>query len=205
MKKTLLIPAALLALTFTACRETTPAEQAAAPDQTAVLVPNGDPTAGDLADSAGNKMERAGDKMADAWNNIDWNTPVAKDWNEVNDKDIEVRGNEKYGIYSMGEDVMFALNSAELSATAKKKVSAVAKSINQRYKDAHIRIYGLADVTGDPNYNMELSQKRAEAVRAQLMADGLHADRVTVHGLGEAGASGGANKADRRVKIIALN
>lgn len=203
MKKILLIPAALFALTFTACRETTPAEQASAPDETAVLVPNGNPTAGDLADSAGNKIDRAGDNVADAWNDVDWNAPVTKDWTEVNDKDVEVRGNDRYGIYTMGEDVMFALNSADLSATAKKKVSAVAKSINQRFKDANVRVYGMTDVTGDAAANMELSKKRAEAVRAQLLADGLQADKVTVRGLGEAGASGGANMSDRRVKIVA--
>lgn len=203
MKKILLIPAALFALSFTACRETTPAEDAAHSDETAVVVPNGEPTAADYVDSAGNKIDRAGDAVADEWNDVDWNAPVTKDWTEVNDKDIEVRGNDRYGIYSMGEDVMFALNSADLSATAKKKVSAVAKSINQRFNGAHVRIYGLTDVTGDPNHNMELSKQRAESVRAQLLADGLQADKVTIVGLGEAGASGGANKADRRVKIIA--
>lgn len=202
MKKTFLIPAALFALTFTACRETTPSEEAAHSDQTAVLVPNGEPTAADLADSAGNKMDRAGDNMADAWNDVDFNAPVTKDWTEV-DKDVEVRGNDRYGIYSMGEDVMFALNSADLSATAKKKVSAVAKSINQRFNGATVRVYGMTDVTGDAANNMELSKKRADAVRAQLLADGLQADKVTVRGLGEAGADGGLNKADRRVKIVA--
>lgn len=203
MKKILLVPAALFALTFTACRETTPAEEAAHSDQTAVVVPNGDPTAADLVDSAGNKLDRAGDNVADAWNDVDWNAPVTKDWTEVNDKDVEVRGNDRYGIYSMGEDVMFALNSADLSAAAKKKVSMVAKSINQRFNGATVRVYGMTDVTGDAAANMELSKKRAEAVRAQLLADGLQADKVTVHGLGEAGASGGANMADRRVKIVA--
>lgn len=203
MKKILLVPAALFALTFTACRDTTPAEDAAHSDNTAVLVPNGDPTAADLVDSAGNKIDRAGDKVADTWNDIDWNLPVTRDWTEVNDKDIEVRGNERYGIYSLGQDVLFATGSASLTSAAKTKLKSIAGSINQRFKEADVRIMGFADATGAADANQELSKQRADAVRAQLMADGLNADKVTVSAMGESAATGGANQADRRVKIVA--
>ncbi len=203
MKKTLLIPAALLALTFTACRNSTPAEEAKVGEDTGVLMRNGDPTAADLADSAGNKMNRAGDKVADAWDDVDFRSPVVTDWKEIGDKDIEVRGNDRYGIYSLGQDLLFATGSASLTPAAKTKLKSVAGSINQRYKEADIRIIGFTDATGAADANQELSKKRADAVRAQLMADGLNAEKVTISAMGEAAASGGANAADRRVKIVA--
>ncbi|RYD51376.1 MAG: OmpA family protein [Sphingobacteriales bacterium] len=203
MKKTLLIPAALLALTFTACRDTTPSEEAAHSDNTAVLVPNGDPTAGDLVDSAGNKIDRASTAVKDEWNDVDWNTPVSKDYTEVTDKDIEVRGTERYGIYNVGENVLFATGSASLTSGAKAKIKSIAGSINQRYKDADVRIAGFTDAVGGAGANQELSKQRADAVRAELMANGLNADKVTVNAMGESQAAGGANQADRKVQIVA--
>ena len=131
MKKLLLVPAALMALTFTACRETTNTEDAAHSEDTAVLVPNGNPTAADHLDAAGNAIKEGASGTAAAvsdWTDVDYNSPTTK-WDEVNDKDIETRGTDKYGVYSLGENVLFATGSADLTANAKAKIKKVATSI----------------------------------------------------------------------------
>ncbi len=199
MKKLLLVPAALMALTFTACRETTPAEDAALPNDTAVLAPNGNPTAGELANQAGNAV--------DDWTDVDYNGPVTM-WDDVNDKDIETRGNDNYGIYSLGENVMFKTDSDMLSADAKAKIKKVGMSIGKRYANANIRIMGFADSRGTAGYNKELSEKRAEAVKAELISSGLDMNKVTVYGMGEASpVATNDTKAgmaeNRRVQIVA--
>ncbi len=203
MKKLLLVPAALMALTFTACRETTNAEDANHNDDTAVLVPNGNPTAGELANQAGNAVSNT----VDDWTDVDYNGPTTM-WDDVNDKDIETRGNDNYGIYSLGENVMFKTDSDMLSADAKAKIRKVGMSISKRYANANIRIMGFADSRGTAGYNKELSEKRAEAVKAELIASGLDMNKVTVYGMGEASpVATNDTKAgmaeNRRVQIVA--
>lgn len=39
--------------------------------------------------------------------------------------------------------------------------------------------------TGDPDYNTKLSQRRADAVRAELIRRGISGDRITAYGFGE--------------------
>jgi outer membrane protein OmpA-like peptidoglycan-associated protein len=44
---------------------------------------------------------------------------------------------------------------------------------------------GYTDTSGSPTYNMGLSWKRAKAVAAQLVADGVPASEIVEHGYGE--------------------
>ncbi|MCK5652015.1 MAG: OmpA family protein, partial [Gemmatimonadetes bacterium] len=53
--------------------------------------------------------------------------------------------------------------------------------------DADIEVHGHTDATGPEDYNMGLSQRRAEAVRDYLLENfsGLNADQFTVRQFGE--------------------
>jgi outer membrane protein OmpA-like peptidoglycan-associated protein len=51
--------------------------------------------------------------------------------------------------------------------------------------NAHITVSGNADTFGDKAYNQALSQKRAEAVRDALVADGINPATISVVGYGE--------------------
>ncbi len=77
----------------------------------------------------------------------------------------------------------FAFDSAELTAAGKEQL-AEAMSVN---KDAYIfRVYidGYTDRIGDDSYNLNLSQRRADAVQAELVAQGLPKERTRVSAYG---------------------
>ncbi len=63
--------------------------------------------------------------------------------------------------------------------------------IAQAASDSHtqnvttLEVNGYTDTSGSANYNMGLSIKRAKAVAAQLVADGVPASEIEMHGYGE--------------------
>jgi outer membrane protein OmpA-like peptidoglycan-associated protein len=54
----------------------------------------------------------------------------------------------------------------------------------KEYGDTNIEIFGYTDSSGKPEYNLTLSQKRAEAVKTYLIAKGLVANRFKTSGFG---------------------
>jgi len=48
----------------------------------------------------------------------------------------------------------------------------------------HVRIEGHTDNTGDPAYNIDLSQRRAEAVVQYLKEHGIGEERISGRGFG---------------------
>jgi len=71
----------------------------------------------------------------------------------------------------------------------------------------HISATGHADRAGSESYNMALSLRRADSVRAALIAGGIPADAITVAGRGESEPAvptpdGVKEQANRRVEII---
>jgi outer membrane protein OmpA-like peptidoglycan-associated protein len=67
----------------------------------------------------------------------------------------------------LAADVLFAFNSDRLSPAAQAELQETAKLIRERAKGP-IRVEGHTDSVGSPSYNLGLSQRRAEAVRAAL-------------------------------------
>lgn len=80
--------------------------------------------------------------------------------------------------------VYFAFDSAKLDDQAKQIVSQAA-DYHKTHPDARIALAGHTDLAGSADYNMRLSLRRADAVRAQLIADGLTGDQIQVTALGE--------------------
>ena len=105
-------------------------------------------------------------------------------------------------------DAKFANNSAKLDEASMDKVATVADFMNQ-YPDSTVVIKGFASDVGTPDYNMKLSQRRAEAVAKALETRfGIAADRISARGYGITqplipGKSKEANKANRRIEAEA--
>ncbi len=81
------------------------------------------------------------------------------------------------------EDVAFGSGRSSLHPEARASLGGVVEFVN-REPAKPIRIEGHTDASGNPNANLALSRKRAEAVRDALVADGVDASRISVIGLG---------------------
>lgn len=79
--------------------------------------------------------------------------------------------------------VRFDVNKATLTAQAKTNLDKLVP-VFKEYGDTNIDIFGYTDNTGKPEYNLTLSQKRAESVKAYLISKGLVASRFKTTGLG---------------------
>lgn len=85
---------------------------------------------------------------------------------------------------SLGILAHFGYNSSYLSDYSKTKLELVIKEMNQN-PGMRIKIHAYSDPIGANNYNMELSNKRANTVRDYLIAQGIDASRLEIASEGE--------------------
>jgi OOP family OmpA-OmpF porin len=82
-------------------------------------------------------------------------------------------------------EVVFAPGSTALSAEAREVLDGMAEALEDAPRDLRVEIGGHTDDAGDAADNLDLSQRRAEAVRAYLVAQGVPAERLVARGYGE--------------------
>ncbi len=97
-------------------------------------------------------------------------------------------------------DFLFNFNSFTLKAGAYPELDRVARILNQ-YPQTRIRVEGHTDSRGTAEYNMKLSQRRAEAVANALIQRGVDPVRITTIGFGESQPVSSDASANRRVEI----
>jgi OmpA-OmpF porin, OOP family len=87
-------------------------------------------------------------------------------------------------------DILFAFDEARLRHTETSKLDELARLPIRKDVD---RLYaiGHADRIGDYTYNVKLSERRAEAVRAYLQSKGIAAEVVRIEAKGEMNADTG--------------
>lgn len=103
--------------------------------------------------------------------------------------------------------VYFETSRAAIKAESHKLLSDVATILEAHPELLRIRIEGHTDSRGSAAYNKSLSQERAEAVRAHLIALGVAAERLDAIGYGEerplvGGDSAAAWEKNRRVDFF---
>lgn len=81
-------------------------------------------------------------------------------------------------------NVFFDLDSDRLQQGSYTELNALVKVLNQN-SDLRLLIEGHTDNQGDPEYNLELSRKRAESVQTYLIGKGISQDRLEIKGFGE--------------------
>jgi outer membrane protein OmpA-like peptidoglycan-associated protein len=101
---------------------------------------------------------------------------------------------------TLQSDVLFAFDSATLSAAARRRIEQAARAIAQR-RPRSVVVEGFTDSRGGAGYNLRLSQRRAEAVR-----QGLTGIKAQAAGRGEAApvasnATANGRSLNRRVEI----
>lgn len=118
---------------------------------------------------------------------------------------LQTRDSAKGLIVNMS-DVLFDVNQATLKPGAREKLAKVA-GILLAYPDLKIRVDGYTDSTGTPQYNRDLSQRRADTVRAYLLKQGIPADAVVSEGFGQddpvaTNATASGRQQNRRVEMV---
>jgi outer membrane protein OmpA-like peptidoglycan-associated protein len=103
----------------------------------------------------------------------------------------------------------FGFGKAKVPAHAKSELSEVANTLKNNPGQVVV-IEGHTDSVGNPDYNHSLAMKRAEAVRAALVRDGVESSRITIQSQGEqnpvaSNDTSVGRKENRRVQVMIGN
>jgi outer membrane protein OmpA-like peptidoglycan-associated protein len=118
---------------------------------------------------------------------------------------LQTRDTARGLIVSM-PDVLFAFNKYELKPEARERLAKIS-GIVLAYPDLKLEIDGYTDSIGSDEYNEQLSDKRAEAVRDFLVGNGVNMNSVVARGMGKAdpvadNSTAQGRQLNRRVELI---
>ena len=106
----------------------------------------------------------------------------------------------------LAERIQFEYDTANLTPDARAALREVAAFLQAHTELLLVRIDGYASAEGAADYNLALSQRRAQAVVDFLVGQGVAAGRLTARGLGEVGQEGTETvlAPNRKVELSAL-
>jgi peptidoglycan-associated lipoprotein len=115
-------------------------------------------------------------------------------------------------LYSMvlsDDSVRFPTDGRELSPEAQARLQELAEKLKTDNKNVYVEIQGHTDSTGSPEYNLELGEQRAEAVRRYLNQQGVALNRLSTISYGaDAPVAPNNNRAgraqNRRVVVVVM-
>ena len=119
--------------------------------------------------------------------------------------ELEATKSERGLVITLG-DVLFDTNKSELRSGAHYTIDKLAAFLAE-YPTRNVQIEGFTDSTGAEEYNRRLSERRAEAVRNVLAAQGVDSRRLMTRGYGVAfpvasNETAEGRQRNRRVEII---
>ncbi len=122
--------------------------------------------------------------------------------------ELEARETERGLVMTLG-DLLFDTGEARLKEGGVRAADQLATFLNE-YPERNVLIEGFTDSTGAEDYNQSLSERRAEAVREVLVADGIDPDRIRTIGYGEqfplaSNDTVAGRQQNRRVEVIISN
>ncbi|WP_199117137.1 OmpA family protein [Pedobacter sp. ASV28] len=102
--------------------------------------------------------------------------------------------------------ILFDFNKSELKDAAKKNIQSLAASLNQ-YPGTDVKVIGHTDNIGTAAVNQTMSEKRAAAVKAYAVSQGVPSSRLVTEGKGFSepiadNATEQGRAANRRVEIV---
>jgi outer membrane protein OmpA-like peptidoglycan-associated protein len=104
---------------------------------------------------------------------------------ELKRRNLDVRETNR-GVVVNLPDVLFEFNKANLTSDARAKVRDIAEVLGgPRVRDRPVSIEGHTDSIGSDEYNLRLSQRRADAVSSGLEGDGVGSGRLHTRGFGK--------------------
>ena len=119
--------------------------------------------------------------------------------------DLKARETAHGLVLTLG-DVLFAPDQSEPTTAAMRKLAPLVTILKDQPQRS-IRIEGYTDSRGPESYNLDLSQRRADAVRDFLIDNGISPRRITARGYGEAvsvasNTTLAGRQENRRVEVI---
>jgi len=134
-------------------------------------------------------------------------TRVAVEIAIQNARSVDAQQTERGLVLTLG-GVLFAFNSAELTPEARLAVARVSGFLIA-LADRDAVVEGHADNVGNPEYNVELSKRRAESIREALVEFGVEESRLVAEGYGAAfpvasNDTPEGREQNRRVEIVIL-
>ncbi|HZQ20886.1 MAG TPA: OmpA family protein [Terriglobales bacterium] len=110
------------------------------------------------------------------------------------------------GLVANMSDVLFKSGSFELLPGARERLAKIS-GIVLAYPTLHLQIEGHTDSVGTDEYNQELSEYRADAVRDYLVQQGISANQIAAKGLGKTGPIASndtpeGRQQNRRVELV---
>jgi flagellar motor protein MotB len=112
-----------------------------------------------------------------SWGRIDFDSPDTA-YAEVTDKNVAIKSDAQYVIYSLNSQNVFADNKSDLSNQGRQSLHQIGASINQRFQSDDIKIYDKSD-TLPPG---SIAEERAESVCNYLINDSkLNQSHVTFY------------------------
>ncbi len=123
-------------------------------------------------------------------------------------RELNARQTDRGLVVTLG-DVLFALGQAQLQGDSVRTMGKLAEFF-KRYPQRTAVIEGYTDSVGSEKSNQALSDRRAQAVMAALVGQGVPAARLRSEGYGEARPAGPNDSADgrrmnRRVEVVFSN
>ena len=121
---------------------------------------------------------------------------------------LNARPTDRGLVLTLG-DVLFESGRSDLKPGSVMNLDQLAAFL-QKYPDRSVVVEGHTDSMGGEDYNLDLSQRRADAVKAYLLRRGIDPSRITSTGLGEAApvasnATDAGRLQNRRVEIVISN
>jgi len=121
---------------------------------------------------------------------------------------LKAKKTERGLVLTLG-DILFESGKAALMPGATMTIDQLVEFL-KKYPNRNIIIEGHTDSIGSDTFNLGLSQERAKAVQAPLIAKGIAAERITTKGYGEkypiaSNANPAGRQQNRRVEIIILD
>jgi outer membrane protein OmpA-like peptidoglycan-associated protein len=103
-------------------------------------------------------------------------------------------------------DVLFNTGSSTLSPGAGRNLDRLVAFLAE-HPDRLVQIDGFTDSVGTDSFNLDLSQRRADAVRSDLLSRGVSSARVATQGYGKAypvadNSESGGRQLNRRVEVV---
>ena len=122
--------------------------------------------------------------------------------------ELQAQETERGYVLTLG-DILFAVDQAELTPGGAQQVSRLADFMRE-FPNRSVVIEGHTDSTGDDAYNLQLSERRAQAVADLLIRQGIDPARMASRGYGEqypiaSNDNVAGRQQNRRVEIVILD